>query len=84
MVYLTLELNFEYLAPEDWGRGARQATGTNSHGFEYCVLWWLGSIGGDRGLYEFNGYNKSGEMVKEKGFLTLEAATEMAENWKGE
>ena len=63
----------------------KQATGFNSHGFEYSVVKSSWSYGHEKGLYEFAGYNKAGEMVHEKvvGGLTLPAATEMAENWKG-
>ena len=78
------ELNFETMVCKGWPRGAIQATGTSIHGFKYSVLQHTFSCGGEFGLYEFNGYNKSGEMVKEQGFLTLEKATKMAENWKGE
>ena len=43
------------------------------------------SYGGERGLYEFAGYDEVGEMVHEKvhGWLTLQEATDMAGNWKG-
>ena len=63
----------------------KQAAGFNSHGFEYSVVKSSFSYGGERGLYEFAVYNKAGEMVHEKvvGWLTLQKATEMAENWKG-
>ncbi len=64
----------------------KHATGKNAHGFEYSVIRSTMSYGGAEGLYEFAGYNKNGDMVHEKvtGWLTLEAATEMAKNWKGE
>ena len=63
----------------------KQAAGFNSHGFEYSVVKSSWSYGHEKGQYEFAGYNKAGEMVHEKvvGWLTLPAATEMAENWKG-
>ena len=63
----------------------KQAAGFNSHGFEYSVVKSSWSYGHEKGLYEFAGYNKAGEMVHEKvvGWRTLPAATEMAENWKG-
>ena len=63
----------------------KQAAGFNSHGFEYSDVNSSWSYGHEKGLYEFAGYNKAGEMVHEKvvGWLTLPAATEMAENWKG-
>ena len=63
----------------------KQAAGFNSHGFEYSVVKSSWSYGHEKGLYEFAGYNKAGEMVHENvvGWLTLPAATEMAENWKG-
>tara|TARA_B100000131_G_scaffold125474_1_gene122704 strand:- start:63 stop:302 length:240 start_codon:yes stop_codon:yes gene_type:complete len=63
----------------------KQATGKNGHGFEYSVVKSSFSYGGERGLYEFAGYDEAGEMVHEKvaGWLTLKEATDMAENWKG-
>ena len=63
----------------------KQAAGFNSHGFEYSVVKSSWSYGHEKGLYEFAGYNKAGEMVHDKvsGWLTLKEATEMAEGWKG-
>tara|TARA_B100000519_G_scaffold17273_1_gene12631 strand:+ start:96 stop:335 length:240 start_codon:yes stop_codon:yes gene_type:complete len=63
----------------------KQATGKNEYGFEYSVVQTNMSYGGERGLYEFAGYNEVGDMVHEKvhGWLTLQEATDMAENWKG-
>ena len=63
----------------------KHATGKNAHGFEYSVIQTNMSYGGERGLYEFAGYNEVGDMVHEKvhGWLTLQEATDMAENWKG-
>ena len=63
----------------------KQAAGFNSHGFEYSVVNSSFSYGGERGLYEFAGYDEVGEMVHDKvtGWLTLKEATEMAEGWKG-
>ena len=62
-----------------------QAAGKNGYGFEYSVVKSSFSYGGERGLYEFAGYDEAGEMVHEKvtGWLTLKEATEMAEGWKG-
>ena len=62
-----------------------QAAGKNGHGFEYSVVKSSFSYGGERGLYEFAGYDEVGEMVHDKvtGWLTLKEATDMAENWKG-
>ena len=62
-----------------------QATGESQYGFEYSVVKSSFSYGGERGLYEFAGYDEVGEMVHEKvhGWLTLQEATDMAENWKG-
>ena len=36
-------------------------------------------------MYEFAGYDETGEMVHDKvtGWLTLKEATDMAEGWKG-
>lgn len=63
----------------------KQAAGKNEHGYEYSVVQHSMSYGGDRGQYEFAGYDSDGEMVHDKvtGWLSLEAATEMARNWKG-
>ena len=62
-----------------------QATGENEYGFEYSVVKSSFSYRGERGLYEFAGYDEVGEMVHDKvtGWLTLKEATEMAEGWKG-
>ena len=62
-----------------------QATGKSQYGFEYSVVKSSFSYGGERGLYEFAGYDEAGEMVHDKvtGWLTLQEATEMAEGWKG-
>ena len=64
----------------------KQAIGKNDHGFEYSVVRSTMSYGGKDGLYEFAGYDKVGDMVHDKvvGWLTLDQATEMAKNWKGE
>ena len=64
----------------------KQATGKNEHGYEYSVVQHTGSYGGDRGQYEFAGYDSNGEMDHHSvtGWLSLLAATEMAKNWKGE
>ena len=63
----------------------KQAIGENAHGFEYSVVQTTMSYGGNEGLYEFAGYNETGDMVHEKvtGWLTLNQATEMAEGWIG-
>tara|TARA_R100000005_G_scaffold1251_1_gene725 strand:- start:247 stop:495 length:249 start_codon:yes stop_codon:yes gene_type:complete len=62
-----------------------QATGKSEHGYEYSVVQHTGSYGADRGQYEFAGYDSDGEMDHNSvtGWLSLEAATEMAKNWKG-
>ena len=76
------ELKFSPLAGSLIGK---QAIGKNEYGFEYSVIQTNMSYGGERGLYEFAGYNEVGDMVHEKvhGWLTLQEATDMAENWKG-
>tara|TARA_R100000458_G_C8042908_1_gene93465 strand:- start:226 stop:474 length:249 start_codon:yes stop_codon:yes gene_type:complete len=63
----------------------KQAAGKNEHGYEYSVVQHSMSYGGDRGQYEFAGYDSDGEMDHHSvtGWLSLEAATEMAKNWKG-
>ena len=63
----------------------KQAAGKNEHGYEYSVVQHSMSYGGDRGQYEFAGYDSNGEMDHNSvtGFLSLLAATEMAKNWKG-
>ena len=62
-----------------------QATGKNEHGYEYSVVQHRMSYGGTQGQYEFAGYDSDGKMVHHSvtGWLTREAATEMAKNWKG-
>ena len=78
------EFRLEFEELTGWLVGKR-AAGKNEYGFEYSVVKSSFSYGGERGLYEFAGYDEAGEMVHDKvtGWLTLKEATEMAEGWKG-
>ena len=76
--------NLEFKPLNGWFIGER-AAGKSEHGYEYSVVQHTGSYGGTEGKYEFAGYDSDGEMVHDSvtGWLTLEDAISMAENWKG-
>lgn len=76
--------NLEFKPLNGWFIGYR-AAGKSEQGYEYSVVQHTGSYGGTEGKYEFAGYDSDGEMVHNSvtGWLTLEEATNMAENWKG-
>ena len=56
----------------------------NGYGFEYSVVKSSFSYGGERGLYEFAGYDEVGEMVRKSTRLADTRSHRHGRELKGE